>query len=70
MTIGDYWGIQKIFEKKVELDFEQSWSCMIINNQKGKILLEETKNLFNLVQTKLNDIKQGNGRLYPEEYLE
>ncbi len=63
MTIGDYWGIQKIFEKKIELDFEQSWSCVIINNIKGKVLLEETKTSFDLVQTQLNDIKQGNAQL-------
>ena len=63
MTIGDYWGIQKIFEGKIKMDFDQSWSCVMINDQKGKILLKNTQSAFELVRTQLNDIKQGNAQL-------
>ena len=63
MTIGDYWGIQKIFEGKIKMDFDQSWSCVMINDQKGKILLKNTQSAFELVRNQLNDIKQGNAQL-------
>ncbi len=63
MTIGDYWGIQKIFEGKIKMDFDQSWSCVMVNDKKGKRLLKETESEFNLIRTKLDDIKQGNAQL-------
>ena len=55
--------IQKIFEGKIKMDFDQSWSCVMINDQKGKILLKNTQSAFELVRTQLNDIKQGNAQL-------
>ena len=43
---------------KIKMDFDQSWSCVMINDQKGKILLKNTQSAFELVRTQLNDIKQ------------
>lgn len=63
MTIGDYWGMQNVFSGEKQIDFNQSWSCILVNNQKGKELLEKNEKFFKLLKTKLDDIKIGNAQL-------
>lgn len=36
-------GNTKIFEGKIKMDFDQSWSCVMINDQKENTIKKHTK---------------------------
>lgn len=62
LTIGDYWGIDA-FDTK--LNDQKGTSVVLINNEKGKMLIEKTKSEFKFfVQTPLKFALDGNPCLY------
>ena len=59
ITIGDFWGIvRKREDLKEKIDIEKGVSCLIVNTEKGKELLEDSPILFYKVDYR--DIKEGN----------
>lgn len=66
LTIGDYWGIKKVFEKEVEMgiiDIRKTWSCVILNTYRGKQLLEQYGGDLILHKSSFENIAFGNAQL-------
>ena len=55
ITIGDYWGIEKI---KPEFDDNKGVSVIICHSQKGRSLFESVKNSFILFETSFLDAQK------------
>ncbi len=55
ITIGDYWGIEKVCPKFVD---NHGVSLVLINNAKGEKIFKEIKNMINFEKTKLEDCLQ------------
>lgn len=55
ISIGDYWGIQKINK---EFDDNKGISLVLINNERGKELFEKVKNNLIYFKTKIEDSLQ------------
>ena len=56
ITIGDYWGIEQIHAKEIQSDrykAHQHWSCLLINTEKGKQLLDQCGSSLDLIPSKL-----------------
>lgn len=60
ITIGDYWGIEKI---KPDFDDNRGVSVIICHTSKGKNLFKNVKNDFNLYQTSFEDAIRNNPAL-------
>ena len=50
MTIGDFWGIQKVLNNP-EIDDGKGVSVFLVNTEKGKKFFEEIKDNMNIVKT-------------------
>lgn len=74
MTIGDYWGIEKehpeyIQENGGNLIPQKGVSCIIINSQKGKELLEKYNEKIELHKSSIEKIARENSQLnHPSLY--
>lgn len=55
ISIGDFWGIERV---KPELDNNTGVSAVIVNNDKGRILLDSIKNEASFVEFRRQDIIQ------------
>lgn len=70
ITIGDYWGIEKMHPEYMEenggkLDKMLGISCVLINTQKGKIALENIGNeLIELLPSQFELVSKNNKQLY------
>ena len=75
ITIGDYWEIEKYHS---EFDIKAGVSAMLLNSEKGKLLLEAVKPELRLVETKkeyiagYNNLTLGTNRkvFYPPAFRE
>lgn len=61
LTIGDYWGIEEHHPELVKQG--ESWSCILVNSEKGKKLLELYGDDIKLVETNYQWIKAHNKQL-------
>ena len=62
LTIGDFWGIIRQHpELKRRLDIDKGVSCILVNTEKGKEMLQETDLV--LYDTAYEAIRDGNGPL-------
>lgn len=72
LTIGDYWGIEEEFKelfKIGKMSKEYSWSCILVNNQKGQELIKEYGNDLEIIKSNLESITKYNGQLNcPSKY--
>ncbi len=59
ITIGDFWGIQKISN----LDYEKGCSAILVNTQKGQELLNTLKKKLYLEQRSFNEVSAENPNL-------
>lgn len=65
VTMGDFWGIEKFHP---EIDSTKGVSCVIVNTEKGKRMLESCSDKFNLVDATLEEVSVGNMNLrHPSE---
>ena len=65
VTIGDFWGIEKFHP---EIDRTKGVSCLIVNSEKGKRMLEKCSDKFNFIGTSLEEVSAGNRNLrHPSE---
>lgn len=60
ITLGDFWGIENIMP---ELDDDKGVSAIIVNNEKGKKLLETVSARMNIKEVGLNNIIASNSML-------
>ena len=67
ITVGDYWGIEKYHCKEEIKDKDtervRAWSCILVNTEKGKKILQKYAEDLKLILTELENIKSGNGQL-------
>lgn len=54
ITIGDFWGINKVLDNS-EIDDDKGVSILLINTEKGKLVFEQVKNQMKTVETKKNE---------------
>lgn len=62
MTIGDYWGINK-HVKTLPFDESEGVSCVLVNTEKGKELLESIKSESEMVETTIDNAIESNSNL-------
>lgn len=58
ITIGDFWGISK---KDITISSEKGISAVLVNNNKGRRIIEELKNEANIIKQVPLDWLGGNG---------
>lgn len=59
ITVGDFWGIMRRRpDLKDKIDMEKGVSCLMINSEKGKMLMKNTD--LQLFPVNYEDIKEGN----------
>lgn len=64
ITIGDYWGIEKVHPEILKkIDIKMGVSCIIINSTKGERLVDECKDLFSLYESSFENIRKYNKQL-------
>ena len=68
ITIGDYWGIEKehaesLLDNGGCIDETKGVSCLIVNTQKGKQMLEDNKDNLVLVLSEFVKVQNGNKQL-------
>lgn len=53
ITIGDYWGIEKVIS-----EFKDDWgvSCLLVNDERGLALLDKAKDSFELRKTLVEEV--------------
>lgn len=70
ITIGDFWGVvNRRPDLKNLIDIEKGVSCLIINNEKGKSIVDNCK--IEKYQVSYEDIKDGNEPLnHPSRHTE
>ncbi|MBE6149304.1 MAG: 4Fe-4S dicluster domain-containing protein [Firmicutes bacterium] len=72
ITIGDYWGIEQEhaeYFKKYKLNSAKGISCAIINNTKGKKLIDEFSQGLLILESEFEKIQMHNKQLNkPSEY--
>jgi coenzyme F420-reducing hydrogenase beta subunit len=57
ITVGDYWGVNKVFP---ELDEKAGVSCLIVSTEKGMTTLAEIEDSCTLLETTVEDIARKN----------
>lgn len=64
ITIGDYWGFQREHpELLVKYDIQKGISCIIINTDQGKILMDELKNVLSYNESTYTKVAKRNEQL-------
>lgn len=68
ITIGDYWGIEVehpeiLVSNGGEINEKQGISCLIVNNERGKVLLEKFGSALSLRQSSFINVAKHNGQL-------
>lgn len=66
VTLGDFWGVQRNRPDLLEdgqLDLERGVSCLLVNNEHGRALVERFGDGLTLKEVIFNDIAKGNDQL-------
>ncbi|MCM1508602.1 MAG: Coenzyme F420 hydrogenase/dehydrogenase, beta subunit C-terminal domain [Ruminococcus flavefaciens] len=67
ITIGDYWGIEKVHPKLVNesgtFDMKKGISCILINSEKGDNFLNQCADNMNLEESDFESVALRNGQL-------
>ena len=67
ITIGDYWGVNEVekelLNKGTSWDIKKGISCIMVNSNKGEILLKDYGDYLNLAETTLENIRYKNKAL-------
>lgn len=61
-TIGDYWRIESA-HPDIQIDIEKGVSCLLVNSQKGKMMLEKMRDKFLLFESDFDAIYERNAQL-------
>lgn len=73
ITIGDYWGIEnshsEVLSKNAGLDYKSGISCLIVNTEQGKKLIEEYKDDLRLIESNFEKSAKENGQLNRASFL-
>lgn len=60
LTLGDYWGVKRVFP---DINSKEGVSVILVNNQKGDIILNAIKDELILQESCLEDASRENGNL-------
>ena len=63
ITIGDYWGIEKLHKEISAEKNNKAWSCVLVNTKQGMELIDRYAKNIKLIETNFENIKNGNGQL-------
>lgn len=64
LTIGDYWGIENVHPELLEeLNIKKGVSCLVVNNQKGKEIIEKYCKNLKIYNSNYNNVTSGNDQL-------
>ena len=64
ITIGDYWGIEKVHPELLKkININMGTSCLIINSNKGTKIIENCSDLFYLFESSFDNIRKYNKQL-------
>lgn len=66
ITIGDFWGIEEEhpeYLKEKNINSQNGVSCIIVNNAKGKILINKYSNILLKLDSSFDKIKKHNNQL-------
>lgn len=73
ITIGDYWGIEnahpEVLKNNTEFDYKSGISCLIVNTEHGKKLIEEYKDDLRLIESNFEKSAKENGQLNRASFL-
>ena len=66
ITIGDFWGIEKEYPNLIDnglFDLQKGVSCILVNTEKGKKIIESISDQLNIVPVDLSKIMKYNHQL-------
>ena len=66
VTLGDFWGIQRNRPDLLgdgRLDLERGVSCLLVNNERGRVLVGRSGDGLTLKEATFDDIAKGNDQL-------
>ena len=67
ITIGDYWGIEnahpEVLKNNSVLDYRNGVSCLIVNTEQGKKLIEKYRDNLRLIESDFEKAAKENGQL-------
>ena len=64
ITIGDYWGFEKVHEELIDkVNTRNGISCILINSSKGEEVINECRDEFDLFESSYDKIKKYNRQL-------
>lgn len=67
LTIGDYWGIEKVHPELVEessaFDMKKGISCILVNSENGQSFIEQCADIINLKNSSFEAAAMQNGQL-------
>lgn len=64
ITIGDFWGFEKVHEELVaKVNKKNGISCILVNSNNGERIINECKNEFDLFESSFEKIKKYNRQL-------
>lgn len=64
LTIGDYWGIEKVHPELIEkIDFKKGVSCILVNSKIGTEIINDCNDKLYLFESSVDNIKKYNRQL-------
>ncbi len=64
ITIGDFWGFEKVHEELVDkVNKKNGISCILVNSNNGERIINECRNEFDLFESSFEKIKKYNRQL-------